>query len=53
MNGRSDTQASSSGSDECGAAHHVHHLLAAYFTDDGADFRGGDQLAHDTIFEAL
>ena len=53
MNGRSDTQASSSAADEGRAAHHIHHLLASQFADDGANFRRGDELAQDVIFEAL
>ena len=39
--------------DEYSATYDVHHLLTPDFTDDGADFRGGDELAQAVIFEAL
>ena len=38
--------------DEGRAAYDVHHLLTAQSAEDGVGFRRGDELAHETIFEA-
>ena len=40
-------------SDECRAANDIHHLLALDPGSQGTNFGCVDELAHETIFEAL